>query len=312
MIRTVLGDIPGDALGHAQCHEHLFTAPTPAALTAPALLLDDADKTLLELFAYRAAGGSAVVDAQPFLAGRMPNSLADVSLRTGVHVVAVTGFHKRMFYRDDCPLLSMDAEQLSALYRKEITDGMLAGPALTDRVPYRAGLVKIAFDASLPGGVNAVWLSAAIDAAKRTNAPILVHTEPGCDVFSLLDRALLAGIPAQKLIFCHMDRTCRDPETHLAVLETGAYLNYDSIRRYKYVSMEEELALIRAMLDAGFSEQLLLSLDTTAERMASYGGEIGLDYILHFFGATLSAAGVSAEQIRKMTVTNPARALQID
>ena len=310
MIRTVLGNIPGSTLGHAQCHEHLFVARTPACLAAPALLMDDTRLSINELLTYRAAGGGSVVDAQPPFAGRMSSSLLQASLSTGVHIIAVTGFHKRMFYQEDCPLFAMDLDELQDLFVGEITEGML-DDSLTTRLFAKAGLVKIAFDDAVPGGLNLMWTDAAILAAKRTGASILVHTENGSDVGALIDRVLQAGIPAQKLIICHMDRTCPDPVLHKAVLETGAYLNYDSIHRYQYISMEQELRLICEMLHAGFASQLLLSLDTTAARLAQYGGEIGLDYILTTFEDTLCAAGVDKSDIQRMTVQNPAAALQI-
>ncbi len=310
MIRTVLGNIPGSTLGHAQCHEHLFLARTPACSAAPALLMDDTRLSIHELLAYRAAGGGTVVDAQPPFAGRMASSLLQASLSTGVHIIAVTGFHKRMFYQEDCPLFTMDSDELQDLFVREMTDGML-DDSLTTRLFAKAGLVKIAFDDAVPGGLDLVWADAAIQAAKRAGASILVHTENGSDVRALIDRVLQAGIPAQKLIICHMDRTCRDPALHKAVLETGAYLNYDSIHRYKYISMQQELRLITDMLQAGFASQLLLSLDTTAERLTQYGGEIGLDYILTTFADILRSAGVDESDIQKMTVQNPAAALQI-
>lgn len=311
MIRTVLGDIPGSALGHAQCHEHLLVAETPASLAAPALLIDDKEKSVRELAAFRKAGGGAVVDAQPVCAGRMPRGLVDASLRTGVHVITVTGFHKRMFYRADCPLLSMASEALAELYCADITTGMLTD-ALDERISARAGVVKIAFDAEDPQGLRPDWTEAALEAARLTGAPILVHTEPDCDASALLDLALTAGIPAPKLIFCHMDRTCRDADIHRALAEAGAYLCYDSIHRFKYISTVDELALISAMLEAGLEDQMLLSLDVTRARLKSYGGDVGLDCILTEFSGEMRSAGIDEAIIYKLTNLNAANALQID
>ena len=62
------------------------------------------------------------------------------------------------------------------------------------------------------------------------------------------------------------------------------------------------------MIEGGHLEQLLLSLDTTNQRLSTYGGEIGLDYILNAFLPALRDAGVPEEQIRSMTIENPRRA----
>ena len=63
------------------------------------------------------------------------------------------------------------------------------------------------------------------------------------------------------------------------------------------------------MLEAGFERQLLLSLDTTRERFAGYGGRIGLDYLLDSFIPQLVACGVSSSTVHTLTVENPAVAL---
>ena len=57
--------------------------------------------------------------------------------------------------------------------------------------------------------------------------------------------------------------------------------------------------------------RLLLSLDTTRERLKSYGGQLGLDYLKTVFLPKLRAHGVSDEQITQITVHNPAAALAI-
>ena len=61
---------------------------------------------------------------------------------------------------------------------------------------------------------------------------------------------------------------------HDAIAATGVYLDYDTIGRFKYHSDEEEVALLRHMCERGYTQRLLLSLDTTAQRMAAYGGDV--------------------------------------
>ena len=69
-VQTVCGPVAADALGHSQIHEHIFVRWTPMAEKNPALRLDDPARSLAELRAYRAAGGSFLADAQPVAAGR--------------------------------------------------------------------------------------------------------------------------------------------------------------------------------------------------------------------------------------------------
>ena len=60
----------------------------------------------------------------------------------------------------------------------------------------------------------------------------------------------------------------------LHVAGTGVYIEMDTIGRYKYHSDEEEVRLIRMLLDHGHEDRILLGLDTTRKRMKSYGGDM--------------------------------------
>ena len=82
------------------------------------------------------------------------------------------------------------------------------------------------------------------------------------------------------------------------------YLDYDTIGRFKYHSDEEEVALLRHMCERGYTQRLLLSLDTTAQRMAAYGGEISLCYLLERFLPRLEAAGFPPGTLADFTVLN--------
>ena len=63
------------------------------------------------------------------------------------------------------------------------------------------------------------------------------------------------------------------------------------------------------MLSCDYEDQLLLSLDTTRERLKAYGGSMGLDYILNTFIPMLREYGVPQQAIAAMTVKNAAQAL---
>lgn len=305
MVRTVLGDIAGDALGYTQCHEHLFIEKGPSFDCNPALCMEDEDRTVDELRAYVRAGGRSVVDAQPPFCGRMAEKLVAASMRANVHIIATTGVHKRQFYPVNTPVLAMTREELAEFFVSELREGMISEKG--ERLSACAGIVKIAFENDASPDIR--LMDAAIDAALETGAPLMIHTEKNCGVLSLINHIIGRGMSAERVIVCHLDRTSRDMDVHRAVLETGAYLNYDSIHRYKYLSNEEELDTICEMLQFGYEKQLLLSLDTTNRRLKSYGGETGLDYIPTEFFPMLRLRGVSEEQLHRMSVENPAAAL---
>ncbi len=313
-IRTVLGDIAPEELHYTQCHEHLLIEQDKSAEVSPVLLLDDLEKTTQELCRYRRAGGKAVVDAQPVLAGRMAEWQVKASEASGVHIVASTGFHKTIFYYDDSYLFSMQEEEISRLYIAEIRQGMLSSKKNGGvRIAARAGLIKTAVDA---GGIDADRVyeklhRAAAAAQRETGAPLMCHIEQGADAAKVVDFYLNAGVAPGRLWIAHLDRANYDAGFHRELLARGVFMEYDTIARPKYHSDEDELKLIKEMLYAGYGAQLLLSLDTTRARMHCYGGETGLDYILSVFIPYLLENGVTKEQVVQMTVDNPKQALAI-
>ena len=310
-VRTVRGDIPASELGHTQCHEHIFLENGPAFEANPALCIDDMTRSLAELREYFAGGGRTIVDAQPVFCGRNAHALLKLSEESCVNIVAVTGFHKKMFWETDTPVYKMTQEKIADLYAKEITDGMTAQGGL--RSSARAGLVKVAFDkGGLEDAQYGKLFAAAAEAAKATGAPVLVHTEKDTDLFELLRFFEKAEVSASRLIICHLDRTRYDARYHREILSTGCFLCYDSVNRLKYVSEEQELELITAMRDAGFIRQLVISLDTTNERLRAYNAkDMGLDYILKNYIPLLLERGFSEEEIRYMCQTNAQSALSM-
>ena len=304
IIRTVSGDILANEIGHTQCHEHIWLRKGPSFAVNPALLIDDEEKSLAELLDYKKAGGSAIVDAQPINCGRCPEVLQRLSEKSGVHIIAVTGFHKKEFWENDS-LASLSAEELAEVFASEIEEGMLSENGI--RTNIRAGIVKAAYDkGAFEDETYLRFFNAAALAAKKTGAPVLIHTEKNTDIEKMIRFFLEMGIGANRIIICHLDRTNGDLSLHEKLADMGAYLCYDSINRLKYLSEEEEIAIIANMMGKGFAEKLLFGLDTTRARLRSYGADMGLDFILQSFIKTLSERGFETEQICKI---NPAEAL---
>ena len=63
------------------------------------------------------------------------------------------------------------------------------------------------------------------------------------------------------------------------------------------------------MIKAGRLERLLLSTDPTADRLKSYGGLVGMDYLLTSFLPLLRAFGFTEKMLHTLCVANPGRAL---
>ncbi|NLE66899.1 MAG: hypothetical protein GX608_05690 [Lentisphaerae bacterium] len=314
MIRTVLGGIKSADAGVCQCHEHLFIEMGKPYSLAKSLYMDDLGKSAEELRGYRAAGGSLIVDAQPVFAGRMAENLAAASEASGVHVVASTGFYKTDFYEEGAYIFRSDESQIAGLFISEFENGMISSQKDGGKpLDARAGMIKTAIDTGgiFADGTYAKLFSAAAEAAARTGMPVMCHIEQNADALHVVDFFEKRGIEPGRLLICHLDRARYDFAYHKEVLDTGVYLEYDTINRPKYISNREELSLIAAMLEAGYEDRILLSLDTTNARLRAYGADMGLDYIIKEFVPLLKAAGAGDGQIRKMQSLNAQQALTI-
>lgn len=306
MVQTVCGSVRAEELGHFQIHEHIWAHPTPMADKNPALCMDNPEYSLAELKTYREAGGGGIADAQPVAAGRDPLILKKLSEESRVHIVAATGYHLTGFYAEGCWVRTLEEDALFELYASELEQGMLqwrADPTVRpDRTDVKAGLVKAAIPEEGPIGRYETLLRAASRAAADSHVPLMLHTERGRCALEALRICFEAGLAPEDVIVCHVDRQASDFSPHDRLASAGVWLDYDTIGRFKYHSDEEEIALLEHM--SPYAGQVLLALDTTAARLHSYGGEIGLDYLLNVFFPRLRQVGFREETIRAYTSGN--------
>jgi phosphotriesterase-related protein len=313
-IMTVTGKIQNTNPGHCQVHEHVFVADNPAVSKNPALLIDEIDKSEAELIRYYKAGGRMIGDAQPLGAGRSITSLERLSLATNVKIVASTGFHMPMFYPADHYIFTTEEDRLKELFLKELTEGCYADGAIewpVQQTEIKAGMVKAAIgNESITGAVR-VRLAAAGAAAAAAGVPLMLHTDQGLHAIEAIKLLEEKGLAPDRILLCHADRQTDDFAIHFEIARTGVWLEFDTIGRFRYHDDESEIRLVKTLLDNGHINRLLLSMDPTRERLKTYGGSVGMDYIIETFIPALISAGVGKAEIRQITVDNPATALSV-
>ena len=311
VVTTVTGPIVAKEIGFCHSHEHLFLKKGPGAKLDSSLQIDDFDKTVQELNLYKSIGGTTIVDAQPIGSGRHSQWLMTASQQTGVQVVASTGFHKLMFYPENHWIRTTDADTLTELFIDELENGMYADGEEAwpiEQIIARAGIIKTAADFEGVGGQYYRLFKAASQAAVATGTPIMSHTELGYGALDQIKMFTDLRVSPSQLIICHLDRKMDNVDYMLHVASTGVYLELDTIGRFKYHSDDDEAELITKLIDSGYENQILFGLDTTRNRLKSYGGEIGLDYLAKTFLPKLENNGVTKGLIRKIMHENPARA----
>jgi len=293
---TVLGPVAPETLGVTDAHSHAWIERVAAADPGTPQLTDWAlQATGLSTFAM--AGGRTLVDCQPGDCGRNANRLAQLSCKTGVHIVACTGFHLRRYYGPVAPLWNMTAEQACGYFETEIRHGLTETRG-TDR-PVRPGFIKIAAEATL--GISPRHLfEAAAQASLSTGYAIEVHTERGADVEAILSFFQSQGVAASRLVFCHVDKR-PDFGLHRELAAEGVLLEYDTFLRPKYAPEQHVWPLIDRMLAAGLGRGLALATDMAEHGMWEAIGPVG--FVAEVQGQ-LAARGAPVDVIEQMVGGN--------
>jgi predicted metal-dependent phosphotriesterase family hydrolase len=306
-VRTVLGDVAADRLGVCFAHEHLVIDGGVPKLVNPELSLPRVEDAVAELAPCVAAGLGAVVDAMPADAGRNVLKLAEISRRTGVHVVAATGLHHARYYGERHWGELLDPERLAELFVAEVSDGIdandLNGPVVA-RSGHRAGVVKAAGSLDGPSPRDRRVFEAAALAVTRTGAPLLTHCEAGTGGLAQLKLLAELNVPAERVVLSHTDKVV-DRGYHRELLAAGAWLVYDQGLR----DPEGTARLVRWMVEDGHGGRLLLGTDGARRSLWSVlGGAPGLAALRTGLGRRL-AGELGAEVVDRIWVANPAAAL---
>lgn len=310
-VRTVLGDIDAADLGTTYAHEHLVIDPGRPVDMNPDFLLADVDLAVAELEPVRALGLAAIVEAMPCSAGRNIVKLAEISRRTGIHVVAPTGLHLAKYYAPGHWSHEDSAERLAERFIADIEEGIDAldylGPTI-ERTGHRAGVIKVAGSEPHLTPLERRHFEAAALAHRRTGAPILTHCTEGRAGPEQL--ALLAdhGVEPRRVVLSHTDKVV-DRGYHRELLATGASVEYDQTFRWGAGAENGTLTLLRWMLEDGYGGQLMLGMDAARQRYWTvYGGTPGWTFLLDGFTAAMRTAGIDAAALDALFVANPARA----
>ncbi|QEV73551.1 phosphotriesterase [Streptomyces chartreusis] len=297
-VRTVLGDVRPEELGVCDAHDHLFLSSPQL----PGQELNDASAARAELDAFRAAGGSAVVQWTPYGMGRRAADLPSLSRAAGVHLVCATGLHQAPHYTPE--LLDEVRGKLADVFVSELTVGIGTSGV-------RAGIVKVA------GGFHALdaharWtMTAAAGAHHATDTPIAVHLEAGTGALDVLD--LLCGelgVPPHRVILGHLNRS-PDLVLHREAAASGCWLAFDGPSRAHHATDWRMPDAVLALAEAGFGHRLLLGGDTVVAGARSVDGGPGMPYLLRRVRPRLASA-LGEELVERVLVDNPGRAFAAD
>lgn len=308
-VQTVLGPIDPAVLGFTLPHEHtqiaLWHVPDRWDYWQ---LTRDKPLVLEELAAFRAAGGSSIVDLTPPGVGRDPAWLIDIARSSELHVVMGCGWYRGAYYPAETRIDQRSVDDLADELVREATDGV-------DGTGVRPGIIgEIGTDKPWVSAVEERVHRAAARAARRTGLAITTHavlSPVGLDQLRIFEDE---GADPSRVVIGHSD-SYPDIEHYLAILERGANLEFDFLgmsftpaERHREGRIVE---LICDLLARGHVERIFLSQDVCHDsQLTRYGGN-GYTYLARTFLPRLRDAGASDAEIETMTVTNPRRLLTV-
>lgn len=309
-VRTVLGDIEPSELGVTYAHEHLIIDGGRPVQMVPEFDLGDVTAMATEVAEAVALGLRSVVDAMPCDAGRSAEKLADLSRRTGVHVVAPTGLHHDRYYGPTHWSARITVEELAELFVFDVTDGIdaydYAGPVVR-RTAHRAGVIKLAGSDGGPSARDERIFEAAAEAHRQTGVPILTHCEGGTGALEQVRLLADRGVDLSHVVLSHVDKIV-DRGYHRELLSTGAVVEYDQSFRWGDTA-NGTIQLIAWMAEDGLADGIVLGMDAARRRYYRvHGGAPGLAWLLGGFSAAMAAAGIDSATRHALFVDNPARA----
>lgn len=308
-VQTVLGPIEPDALGFTLPHEHTQIAlwHIPDRWDYWQLTRDE-PVILGELAAYRASGGSSLVDLTPAGVSRDPEWLVGLARASGLHLVMGAGWYRGAYYPAELLVDRRSVDALADELVREASDGV-------GETGVRPGILGEI-------GTDKPWVSAQEErihravarASRRTGLAISTHavmSPVGLDQLALFEAE---GADPSRVVIGHAD-SYPVLEHYLAIIERGASIEFDFLgMSFTPTERHGEARVVEVLCDLlsrGHVGHVLLSQDVCHDsQLRRYEGH-GYTYLADTFLPRLRAAGVSAAEIDTITIANPRRLLTI-
>jgi phosphotriesterase-related protein len=333
-VMTVTGPVPVDQLGMTLMHEHILNdcrcwwhAPKTKERQYLAesfvcieilgelrqdpfvnkhnITLDDEPLAIAELKAFAAEGGRTVVEPTCQGIGRDPRALRRISEATGLNIVMGAGYYLGSSHPEK--VAAMTAEQIADEIVREATQG-------ADGSVVRIGLIgEIGVSSDFTAGEEKS-LRGAAQAQVRTGLPLMVHL-PGWFRLGhrVLDVVAEEGGDLRHTVLCHMNPSHDDQPYQQELAARGAFIEYDMIgmdffyadQQVQCPSDEEAARAIVKLVEAGYTDRILLSHDVFLKMMLTRYGGNGYAYIPRHFLPRLRRHGLNEAILNQMMQDNP-------
>jgi phosphotriesterase-related protein len=304
-IMTVNGPISIEEMGVTLSHEHVLVDFAGAELASPDRY--DSDSVFRTVLPYlrgaRERGARTLIDATPQYLGRDPLLLQRLADASGLHLLVSTGYYGALEDRYLPPHAFTDpADSLAARWIREWEKGI-------DGTDIRPGFIKIGVDPGPLSDVDRKLIEAAARTHLRTGLTIAAHTGlagPALEQLAVLD---VEGVDRSAWIWVHAHAEA-DSKVVVHAARTGAWISLDGLGPDNVTRYVERLTYLKAEELLG---RVLISHDAGWYHVGEPGGGTFRAYETLFAELlpALEVAGFTADEIRRLTVVNPAEAFTV-
>lgn len=265
--------------------------------------LEDAELAAAEVNRYASLGGETIIDATGLGLGRNLRRLRQLSERTGIAIVAGTGYY----------LEGAQPEGVRGLHRGQIAQIILDDLA-DGEDGIRPGIIGEIGVGSKFTPAEEESLRGAFMAQLETGLPVQVHLPAW---FRLADRVLDIAeeheVAPGRVVLCHMGPSGGDLSYQERVLRRGAYVQYDMLGMEVFYadqgvqcpSDEQSAMWLCRLVDRGYGGQLLMSQDVFIKSLLRHFGGPGYGHILQYFVPRLLRLGMDQAAVDRLLVDNP-------
>jgi len=282
-------------IGYTLIHEHL-TIDLSRLKEDDDAKLDDVDSLIEDLKELKKSGIDTIVDVTNIGMGRDIERIKYISDISNMNVILSTGFYKEPFLPEI--VYKSSVKELADIFIDEIINGI-------DGTNYKASVIgEIGTSKEEIKEVERKIFEAAAIAHNETGVPIITHTTLGLLGLEQIKIFKNMKVNLEKVVIGHVDLNI-DMDYYLTLLDNGCYLAFDTIGKTNYQPDELRAISIKKLIDKGFINKILLSLDISRKSyLKNYGG-FGHSYIVEKFIPLLKNNGLTEEDIKTILYRNP-------
>ena len=300
-ILTVTGEVPSDETGAVLMHEHILCDFYRISDDLNRVL-DDVELMTEELSYLDATPVRTVVEMTSVGLGRDLKNLRDIALRTGLNIVAGSGWYRDPFLPRE--VFDKTSDALADILISEINEGVGDGgvrPGVIGEIGAKRSPMSPAEERVLRAGGFA-----------QVQTGVSIHTHASRSTVGIDQARILLGIgvPPERIVIGHADTVPHHRRAYWSeLLDMGVTLGFDTVKpEFPYESRVRIDALVW-LAERGSLDQVIVSNDVCyRSHLRAFGGA-GYPYCVTGFFDSLRAAGFGDQEFQTIFHDTPVRLL---